>query len=249
MGAKQCGATVGWFCSAYVDARFLERAVGAAGVPLVPPLGSVGLTAVYLALRCRAADTVSVFVAGLDFAYGAGKTHCKGSPQHRRMLTQWGRLRQPFTPGIVVVKDKNGGITRSEPALIGYRDTFQSIFGHTPHLYDAGNCGLDLGIERKMVPTEKWIGEENSLVSPKAREPAVGGGAAQFLSAELRALEELKALLTGVLPPDPGRVRILLEDREYLYLHFPDGWELRMDEDFLKRIRSQIDLCIKRLYE
>lgn len=60
--------------------------------PLVPPLGSVGSTAVYLALR---ATRGPVFVAGLDFAFVAGKTHANGTPVHTLRLLQTRRLR-PF---------------------------------------------------------------------------------------------------------------------------------------------------------
>ena len=39
----------------------------------------------------------------------------------------------------------------------------------------------------------------------------------------------------------------LLFDRDYLFLHFPDGYAPRMDADFLKRVRAEIDFFLKQI--
>lgn len=58
--------------------------------PLVPPLGSVGSTAVYLALQ---ATRGPVFIAGLDFAFLPGKTHANGTPAHTLRLLETNRFK------------------------------------------------------------------------------------------------------------------------------------------------------------
>ena len=37
----------------------------------------------------------------------------------------------------------------------------------------------------------------------------------------------------------------ILKERDYLYLHFPDGYRLSTDISFLKRIRAEIDFFLK----
>lgn len=76
--------------SRWTDCGFLDR-LSAAGLPLepMPPLGSVGVLALRLAVeRYRG----PVFVAGLDFAYPPGRTHCAGSPVDLAERRREGRL-------------------------------------------------------------------------------------------------------------------------------------------------------------
>ena len=40
-------------------------------------------------------------------------------------------------------------------------------------------------------------------------------------------------------------IKEILKEREYLYLHFPDGYSLSMETQFLKRIRAEIDFFLK----
>ena len=42
-----------------------------------------------------------------------------------------------------------------------------------------------------------------------------------------------------------AQIENLLSGREYLYLHFPDGYRLSMDQGFLKRVRAEIDFFLK----
>ncbi|MEE3314782.1 MAG: hypothetical protein VZR56_11580, partial [Treponema sp.] len=43
------------------------------------------------------------------------------------------------------------------------------------------------------------------------------------------------------------QIRSILEKREYLFLHFPDGYKLCMEENFLKRVRAEIDFFLKEM--
>ncbi len=48
------------------------------------------------------------------------------------------------------------------------------------------------------------------------------------------------------IPYDEQILR-LLESREYLYLHFPDGESPKLEKNFLNRVRAQIDFFIKEI--
>jgi hypothetical protein len=249
-GARQCRADVGFFATPYTEARFLERLQGK--LPQVPPLGSVGLTAVHLALQCRAGPEVPVFVAGLDFSFDAGATHCKGSPSVRRQhftscrLHPAGDVGAAFAPGATLAEDKNGRQVYSTVALKGYCESFKAAFSGTPALYDAGQGGLDLGIERRGIV---GIKEERGVEETGEAWLRPGGRLPPPLTNEIEALQELRAILTGKCTAAEERVYDLLREHEYLFLHFPDGWDLTpekaRDRAFLKRVRSEIDSFLK----
>ena len=65
-----------------------------------------------------------------------------------------------------------------------------------------------------------------------------------FLLSEKSSLEELKNILITGKKSD--KIVPLLKDREYLYLHFPDGYKgPSSDLSFLNRVRAEIDFFIK----
>ncbi|HAZ96694.1 MAG TPA: hypothetical protein DCW73_05600, partial [Treponema sp.] len=75
---------------------------------------------------------------------------------------------------------------------------------------------------------------------------------------EKKKLEELKSLLSdGEKSPFrknlhkeislSEQIKKIAEEREYLFLHFPDGYVFKMEQSFLKRIRAETDFFIKQL--
>jgi hypothetical protein len=251
-GDKYC------FLSAFTDASFIERA--ALLSPLVlPPLGSVGIAALWLALRFRASDTVPVFVCGLDFAYPAGKSHCRASPAHTQFLRTINRLKSDgmqstFSVQSARVCGKNGAALYSEPALLGYRDSFAALFAGAAALYDVGNTGLALGIPQATV-RDVENATNSAPIAPSLTHPtpiASAKAIGHYYKEEKSALEEIRLILTGEQSGGAAdsRLHTLLCEREYLYLHFPDGDKFPHDAmcadlSFLKRVRGEIDVFLK----
>ena len=70
-----------------------------------------------------------------------------------------------------------------------------------------------------------------------------------IMQKERESLFELKSLLTGEkkLPAEEREKEItrLIQDREYLYLHFPDGHKFQYTQSFLNRIRVEVDYYLK----
>jgi len=70
-----------------------------------------------------------------------------------------------------------------------------------------------------------------------------------FLKEELAALSRLKNILTGkkVIPQKDvdATIMSILKQREYLYIHFPDGYAPSCEKQFLNRVRIEIDYFIK----
>lgn len=75
----------------------------------------------------------------------------------------------------------------------------------------------------------------------------------EFYRNEFYALTKIKDLLSkgdsseyrDMSIPLNEQLENLLKKREYLYLHFPDGYRLSTDISFLKRIRAEINFFIK----
>jgi hypothetical protein len=78
---------------------------------------------------------------------------------------------------------------------------------------------------------------------------ADSGSVRDFLLGEEAALVGLRDALSRKEEIPGGerdaRIRELLFGREYLFLHFPDGFEPSLERGFLTRVRAEIDFFIK----
>ncbi|MDR3283916.1 MAG: DUF115 domain-containing protein [Treponema sp.] len=256
------------FFTEFTPARFIERLKSQDFLPVIlPPMGSVGLSATYIALLLRQDEDIPVFVTGLDFSFPAGKTHCRGAPSHTRMLLNTTRLspvgnpEAAFKPGAFRAKGKNGETAYTDAALAGYCESFKALFSRSLNLYDAGSSGLSLGIQAaEPAPTPISLKYQKQPFFSKKEK--IQEKIRQYVAEETTALGELKAILTGPRQtPEAGEdtggktvhLRELLKDREYLYLHFPEGYRIPLlltgdaplDISLLKRIRAEIDGFLK----
>ncbi len=195
--------------------------------PVIPAFGSVGITTYILALLFRKNDSVPLFVYGLDFAYSSGKTHARGTPAHKRQLRSMNRMKavENFgaSYGASVLRLPEGmPYPFTTPVLSGYAETFRQV----------KEQGAEIAGEILKKPVEV----NNTDVSA-------------FIDSEKKALIELRDLLSGKTEmaetERSEKIRRLLENRQYLYLHFPDGYRMSMELNFLKRIRSEIDGFLK----
>lgn len=148
--------TICYFSPHYDDTAFFDSLVVRRILPcIMPPLGSVGLTATKIALMLRKTDRVPVFVTGLDFSYRAGTTHARGSAPHTARLTSSFRIspaanyEAAFGCSMQKIIGKDGSPFFTSPALLSYVQTFRAYFSESPNLFDAGTTGIELGIPQK----------------------------------------------------------------------------------------------------
>lgn len=256
------GKTV-FFATKYAECSFLNRLKDNGLIKsFIPAMGSVGLAAVYIALILRYNSNIPVFITGLDFSFSTGATHTKGAPAHLARLFSSQRFiavenyDAAFKNGTFCFSGKDSKLTRSDTILSSYAFNFRAIFENTPSLYDAGYSGLNLGLpladdsfvlQNASSSTESIVYEDSSI--PEQRTSCVQ----EFYRSEYYALNEIKDLLSN---GDKSEYRdksislneqltFLLKTREYLYLHFPDGYSFTTDISFLKRIRAEINFFIK----
>ena len=148
--------TICYFSPHYDDTAFFDSLVVRRILPcIMPPLGSVGLTATKIALMLRKTDRVPVFVTGLDFSYRAGTTHARGSAPHTARLASSFRIspaanyEAAFGCSMQKIIGKDGSPFFTSPALLSYVQTFRAYFSESPNLFDAGTTGIELGILQK----------------------------------------------------------------------------------------------------
>ena len=108
-------ANISYFFTEYAEGRFFDTLKTQNFMPPAnKPFGSVGLTAVYYALKFRKDETVPVYVTGLDFSYSTGLTHTKGALAHILRLIHANRLNPPqnyaaaYGLGTEKIPGKNG---------------------------------------------------------------------------------------------------------------------------------------------
>ncbi|MDR0586559.1 MAG: DUF115 domain-containing protein, partial [Treponema sp.] len=144
-----------FFLTPWTTLRFLNRITGCFSVPVFPPLGSVGLTAVKLAGRLTKGPLVT---AGIDFSFTLDATHARGSPSHLALLQSQNRFRglinadAAFRSGIFPAVSKSGVPVFSNPVMRNYRNLFEEEFSGGG-IYDISGTGLPLGL-KTLAPEE-----------------------------------------------------------------------------------------------
>lgn len=263
-----------FFFTPWTKLSFIDRLEQAGILPvLCPPLGSVGLTAVHLALSLTEGP---IFIAGLDFSYTTELYHTKSSPGYQRRYCRQNRL-TPITTDQSLCKadqlkiiDKNGGKVLSDRALRRYWQLFIREFGNNLRLVDISPSGLDLTIRHsnssdllnqaaRLTPRllEQKNPERCTHDTPQSHTDsmAIEGDRSAVIKAlltkELAALTRLRALLSGEASAAAGELDKLLDYCDYLWAHFPECAAAEGQRpgtnslSFLKRVRAELDYFIK----
>lgn len=182
-----------------------------------------------------------------------------------------------FGPNAQPVHSKDGSTMISITSMTGYAESFRSLFPGHQNLFDIGQTGLDLALPRvenallletaekaatdktladKVTATKSAAAEESTrAAAPENVAPQLDAQVSAFLNGEKTALLTLKDLLMhgeasgfrDTAVSLDAQLRALLTGREYLYLHFPDGYRVSTDTAFLKRVRAEIDFFLKQI--
>ena len=239
------------------------------------PLGSVGLSAVAIALRLSRGTVVT---AGLDFSFTIDSYHARSTPDHLGRLRRQNRFSglidtgAAFSPASNAVS-KNGAKVLSSPSLRNYRDLFEREFAGGEaalRLFDTAGSGLSLGIKTvspeaafQMLCSGGPAGafqplSENGIDALESAALAVKTKA--FFQAEKARLIRLRNILSGEAAMDIRALENLIGECDYLWAHFPDyaaacrppaGSDLEAGGpaviSFLKRLRAEADSFLRLL--
>ncbi|MDR1869084.1 MAG: DUF115 domain-containing protein [Treponema sp.] len=253
------------FMTPWTPLRIFERLKTAGLLPaVIPPLGSVGLSAVEIARRVSRGK---IICAGLDFSFTQDKYHAGGTPGHREKLNAHTRLHgimnaAAFNPASIAAESKSGFSVRTNPAMQNYRDLFEREFAGDPRLFDIEGSGLPLGIKTLSLDEALSLLEKRGIFTAelhREEKPDLLTEKVQaFVDGEKKRLNELRDILTSEAAAYQ-RLSVLIDECDYLWAHFPDysgGRRPPMGEiasggqkslSFLKRLRSEIDPMLKLL--
>lgn len=233
------------FISTFANTKLLQRMENYKLLPTkFPALGSVGITAIYLALEMT---REKILYTGLDFAYRIGKSHANGSPRNLTELAGTSRLEPMEQPGIYYArplihnKDKTGKKCITDLILTSYADLMLKNFKQNDRLFDIGKTGLynggnmtntaDLSLNDECIKKDNFK-PDSSLISINNFE--------EFCKNEIVLLDKLYDKTFLYLSGKSKNSEIILEllkEADYIYLHFPDkSPEPSIEPGFLKRI-------------
>ncbi len=273
-----------FFLTRYAKSRFLDR-LSKAGLAVfeAPPLGSVGLSALYIARLLRedcggalpCGGLPPVFFTGLEFSWGNGFSHAKGTAQVLELHSTSFRLAPVETKRAegnatskAVLQEQSAAPRRTNDAMLRYATVCEAYFSQGG-FYRLGNEGLPLDFPSLSLDSaEKEIAdfsEKSAAFSKEAAESPCAFAFAEnareerqktalkFLKDEEKRLIELKALLVSGGTTGGGnnaaRLEELIREADCLYLHFPDyASEKSIDttrQDFLNRVRAELDFFLK----
>jgi hypothetical protein len=251
-----------FFATPWAELAFLSRLRESGLLPeTYPPMGSVGLNTVALALKIGSGPVITT---GLDFSFVMDACHARSTPGRKDLENRQTRFRSlidtdaALKDGTYTAVSKTGKQVRSNPAMRKYRDLFEQEFGGNPRLFDIMGSGLPLGV-KTITTTEAFAilneaGDQHTQPRNLARSNENKTQAARiaaFARHEANTLKELKDMLTGAIPSKPERLEGLLDTADYLWAHFPEcagaGGKRppAADLSFLKRVRTEIDPFIK----
>ena len=234
--------------SEWTESAFLSR-LSSALLPIstVPPLGSVGVLAIHVARAMGG----PILLAGLDFSFTRGKTHCTGSPgdlrergRESRTEKKPGAWNASFREGA----RSHGGAWIDDPTLSMYAGLAESELQGTG-AYDlrTGPCAA--------LPAEKLAPDTiDDSIRTIARRPrdigSLPGSATpgtpgtwrrlcrDFLLSESLRVDTVGAMLRG--GADSGTLVAALAQADILYAHFPDPQRvLALEHDALKRVAAE----------
>jgi len=233
------------FISNFADTTLLTRLDHYNLLPeKIPALGSVGLTAIYIALKIT--DN-SVFYTGLDFAYKIGKSHANGSPRNISELIITNRLKPMEQPDIYYArplinkKDKTNAGCITDIVLASYAELMVDNFKDYSQLIDIGTSGLNTG--RKPTDSESlsFNSKYKNITEREFKNNNVQiNNFLEFIRNELSLISDLYdsvyLFLSGESKNEKEIINLLMK-ADYLYLHFPDkSPKPTTNSGFLKRI-------------
>lgn len=198
----------------------------------VPPMGSVGITAIFTALKIT---NNNVFTTGLDFSYKLGKTHSKGTPYHKTSLINWSRTNPGDTFGaclkrpLIQVKNKIGIFENSDKILYEYSLQAKELLFNYNRVFDLSSRGMDLGIpiiDKKQF--HELINIEN-IVTKTEKVPKNNIDVNLSIN-ELKHLNKgistLRNLIDNKVELDEALT--ILKDIDYFFDHYPEQHPLSL---------------------
>ncbi len=219
-----------WFVSEFAPLRLWSRWPKWGSVPVLPPLGSVGVLAAQIGWTVTRGP---VILAGLDFSYLAGKSHARGTPPLEAVLRSSSRLDPVGQPVW-----SSGGWSTS-PILATYAALLADrARPHAERVWVWESAGTDLGL--RTWPRSTLLDKLGHHSAPTSPVPHHAGS---FVAAERdrwqAALAAFDRVNKAPSEQDWQDLETALQQIDYLTFDFPDP-EFRRDSDWLIRAKNRV---------
>ncbi|MGP1576569.1 MAG: 6-hydroxymethylpterin diphosphokinase MptE-like protein [Treponema sp.] len=248
---KASDSMVYFFCTEYAPAHYLQEMYRLLHPLILPPLGSVGLTALELALRLTNAS-LPILHTGLDFSWGKGLTHARNSSPIKKLRMTDAKLSPLYTTaypvGVQHIIGKNHQELVTLPNLMNYAEIYRHCFAQNTRIIDIGTSGCNLSdrtitlddaaklLQSVDIPASciPFTGCQQNTHTVKA---AIG----IYLNQTKQQLLAVNSHLCNSILISQPEFESAITEMDYLYLHFPDAaWGCRFESSFLKRMRLEI---------
>lgn len=252
------GGEVLYYFTEYANANFLNRFKNlnlfSASFESV---GSVGLTAIQIALHLRKSTKQPIFVAGLDFAYKKNFTHSKYAFQVEKNFANSKKLLPLFSGNAffndnIIKQNINSCEIFSNQALFSYGNIFENFLQTEKNIYSLESFArkntysfeevLSLIKNTPYTNTEKL---NSSSFTQKNAKVLIQ----HFLNEIAFDLSRLQKSLVGKKPLDKTTLKALLIKNDFLFLHFPDYSpsinNKALEINFLKRVKIEMEYFYK----
>jgi len=146
-----------FFMSLFTHSSFTEHLKSNLSIPVIPPMGSVAITALHLA---KTLTRGPVILTGLDFAYPRGASHLKGSIFQQHYLCKQNRHSPDADLCVMNLKKQcfkpsKGMELFTDPLLLSYHQNLKDYLKERDFLvYQWRSKGLDSGLPH--WETKKW---------------------------------------------------------------------------------------------
>lgn len=235
---------ISYFTSLYTNANFLNNLQQNKLLPFANmPFGSVGITTMYYATKFRKNKNVPIYYYGLDFSYSAGFTHTKNTIAHILRLSKSNKINQVQNYNAafsnVAIKLSKDNSCFSTPVLLGYKNLFDNLFSLEPNIIQ-NNVVIPENANKYDLQFNLFTNENSDKTLRYAN----------YFETQKNQLVRIKNLLTGAekfeMPEQAEQMLTqLITSCDYLYLHFPDGWQFLYTQSFLNRVRAEVDFFLK----
>lgn len=238
-GTRVFGPEPCWFISRFAEISLWDRWPWPE-VPILPPLGSVGVAAAWVAWRLTRGQ---VILAGLDFSYPPGKSHARGAPALASLAARTDRYRPMEQPGSWErpgIRRDSGTQWLTSPVMDGYAAMLRQQAGpEAGRTFVWEQRGIDLGLARfdRSLPAGP-LGPRGAQAHPGSNGP--GPWLEDEQARWHRLLQTFEVL--NASPQDSDAVEALaqaLKEVDYLTFVFPDP-EFRAASDWLTRALVQL---------
>jgi len=228
--------------------------------PRIPPLGSVGIAAAYIAL---CVSSMKVFHCGLDFSFIPDKYHSAGSPSHLLSLINENRTNKPgffgsaYSSGRMTRADKGGRIVFTDLIMLSYADRLKELSSLSDRLIDIAEKGIDsTGVNLTDPDLILRLADESSAENQTAQPlqnyfklektefDSETERIIHFLNREFDKINQVTQSVIALLnshthdnnPELTPDLTAKIAAIDYTYLFFPDYPNLSADISFLKRL-------------